>query len=63
MTTAESVGWHSIVRLWSSATRTDAHAFYEHVGYTNIKTQYSFIKPLDAAGEARRRGFIPDSSS
>jgi GNAT superfamily N-acetyltransferase len=54
---------HSIVRLWSSSTRTEAHAFYEHVGYTNIKTQYSFMKPLDAAGEARRRSFIPDYSS
>jgi GNAT superfamily N-acetyltransferase len=34
----------SMVRLTSSATRTAAHRFYEDIGYSNIKTQYSFIK-------------------
>ena len=53
----------SMVRLTSSATRTAAHQFYESLGYTNIKTQYSFMKPLDAAGVARRRSLIPDNSS
>jgi len=49
----------SMVRLSSSATRHAAHQFYEDVGYTNIKTQYSFIKPLDAAAAARLRVFVP----
>jgi GNAT superfamily N-acetyltransferase len=49
----------SIVRLASSATRKAAHRFYENLGYTNIKTQYSFIKPLDSAAAARVRTFVP----
>ena len=50
---------HSVVRLWSSLTRTEAHRFYERIGYSNIKTQYSFVKALDgddAKGFAR---FVP----
>jgi GNAT superfamily N-acetyltransferase len=38
----------SIVRLWSSAGRVSAHRFYEHLGYTHIKTQHAFAKSLDA---------------
>lgn len=49
----------SIVRLTSSATRKTAHRFYEDLGYTNIKTQYSFVKPLDAAAAERVRAFVP----
>jgi GNAT superfamily N-acetyltransferase len=49
----------SIVRLWSSATRTGAHRFYETVGYTRIKTQYSFAKSLATSGEGAFKGFIP----
>jgi GNAT superfamily N-acetyltransferase len=49
----------SIVRLWSSAARTAAHRFYEELGYTNIKTQYSFIKSLDGAGDPQLQMFIP----
>ena len=49
----------SIVRLTSSATRRGAHRFYEALGYTNIKTQYSFIKPLDPAAAARVSTFVP----
>jgi len=49
----------SMVRLTSSATRTAAHKFYEGLGYTNIKTQYSFIKPLDADAAARVQTFVP----
>ena len=49
----------SIVRLSSSAFRTESHRFYEHLGYANIKTQYSFVKPLDRAGEDAIRGFVP----
>lgn len=36
-----------VVRLRSSIGRTAAHQFYERAGYTNIKTQYSFVKSLD----------------
>jgi len=48
-----------VVRLSSAATRTEAHAFYQRAGYTNIKTQYSFIKPLDEAAAARVSSFVP----
>ena len=47
----------SVVRLWSSSGRTAAHQFYRALGYTNIKTQYSFVKSLDGAG--RLQGFVP----
>jgi GNAT superfamily N-acetyltransferase len=49
----------SMVRLSSSATRDAAHRFYETIGYTNIKTQYSFIKAVDPAATARIRAFVP----
>jgi GNAT superfamily N-acetyltransferase len=49
----------SIVRLTSSSTRTTAHRFYENLGYTNIKTQYSFVKPLDPVAATRVRTFVP----
>ena len=34
----------SLVRLSSNVKRVEAHAFYERVGYTNLKTQYAFAK-------------------
>jgi GNAT superfamily N-acetyltransferase len=49
----------SIVRLWSSASRAGAHRFYETVGYTKIKTQYSFAKSLEPGGERVFREFLP----
>jgi len=49
----------SIVRLTSSTTREGAHRFYEGLGYSNIKTQYSFAKPLDSAATARLQAFVP----
>ena len=49
----------SIVRLTSSVTRKAAHRFYEDLGYANIKTQYSFIRPLDSSAAARVRAFVP----
>ena len=52
----------AIVRLWSSATRTEAHRFYEHVGYMNVKTQLSFAKPLNGPARDALRGFVPDVS-
>ena len=44
----------SIVRLWSTTSRERAHRFYERLGYTRIKTQYSFAK---AVGADRHQGF------
>jgi len=49
----------SIVRLWSSSVRTASHRFYEDLGYTNIKTQYSFMKSVDTAGQEALRKFVP----
>jgi GNAT superfamily N-acetyltransferase len=45
----------SIVRLQSSSTRADAHRFYEGLGYTNIKTQYSFVKSVAGTSQDLRR--------
>jgi predicted N-acetyltransferase YhbS len=50
----------SVVRLSSTTTRTAAHEFYRRAGYTTIKTQYSFAKPVGSAGPATLRAFIPD---
>jgi GNAT superfamily N-acetyltransferase len=50
----------SVVRLSSSVRRTDAHAFYQHAGYTNLKTQYSFAKSIATAGPDVLRAFVPD---
>jgi len=44
-----------VVRLWSSSTRTEAHRFYQGLGYTNIKTQYSFAKSLAGTSQDLRR--------
>jgi GNAT superfamily N-acetyltransferase len=48
----------TVVRLRSSAARTAAHRFYEHVGYTNIKTQYAFAKSVDG-DERDFEAFVP----
>jgi predicted N-acetyltransferase YhbS len=49
----------AVVRLWSSDSRAAAHRFYEEMGFTNVKTQYSFVKPLDGASEDLVRAFVP----
>ena len=49
----------SLVRLRSTSTRTGAHRFYEHLGYTNVKTQYSFAKGVDAAGRDAVKRLAP----
>ena len=49
----------SIVRVWSSTLRTAAHQFYEHLGYTKVKTQHSFVKPLSADGLGEITRFVP----
>jgi GNAT superfamily N-acetyltransferase len=50
----------SMVRLWSSAVRTDSHRFYAALGYTNIKTQYSFAKPVGTPGNETLQSLVPD---
>jgi len=49
----------SVVRLWSSIARTEAHRFYEQLGYRNLKSQYSFVKSVGPRAEDDFRGFIP----
>jgi GNAT superfamily N-acetyltransferase len=49
----------SIVRVWSSTARTAAHRFYEHLGYTRVKTQHSFMKPVNSDGLVEIRRFVP----
>ena len=39
----------ALVRLRSTDARTEAHKFYEHLGYRRIKTQLSFAKAVDAS--------------
>ena len=48
-----------VVRLWSSAARTDAHRFYERLGSAHIKTQFSFAKSVDPAGRGDFAAFVP----
>jgi GNAT superfamily N-acetyltransferase len=42
---ANSRGYDEI-RLWSNVVRSEAHAFYEQLGYAPVKTSYVFSKPL-----------------
>ena len=49
----------SIVRVWSSTARSAAHRFYERLGYTNVKTLYSFVKPVNAAGLDEIKRLVP----
>ena len=49
----------ALVRLTSSAARTKAHRFYEGLGYVNVKTQYSFAKPLSADAATQLAKLVP----
>ena len=49
----------ALVRLTSSATRTKAHRFYEGLGYVNVKTQFSFAKPLNSEAAKRLGSLVP----
>jgi GNAT superfamily N-acetyltransferase len=49
----------AIVRIWSSANRTAAHEFYRELGYTKIKTQYSFVKSLIDNRSGNLNRFVP----
>ena len=48
-----------VMRLWSSTSRAPAHRFYEGLGYGSVKTQHSFVKPLDERGETRAARLVP----
>ena len=48
-----------VVRLSSSSVRTEAHRFYEHLGYEKLKVQYSFAKPVGPSHAADLRQFVP----
>jgi GNAT superfamily N-acetyltransferase len=48
-----------VVRLWSSAGRTEAHAFYERLGYTRIKSQFAFARALDPVRRNDLQKFVP----
>jgi len=48
-----------VLRLWSSTSRAPAHRFYTALGYRKVKTQYSFVKPLDERGEALAARLVP----
>ncbi|MBI2189659.1 MAG: GNAT family N-acetyltransferase [Acidobacteria bacterium] len=48
-----------VVRLWSSVGRTAAHRFYEHLGYTSIKTQYAFARAVDPGTPTDLATFAP----
>lgn len=41
------------LRLVSGETRADAHAFYQRLGFTGIKKQVNFRKPLPGRGAGR----------
>lgn len=61
---AEAEGWArqqgcAVIRLRSSSTRTPAHRFYEGLGYSNVKTQYSFVKALDSRGAEMAARLVP----
>lgn len=49
----------AIVRLWSSTARTAAHRFYEHLGYANLKSQFTFAKCIDPAQAGMLQSFRP----
>jgi GNAT superfamily N-acetyltransferase len=61
---AEAEAWAqsqgcSVMRLWSSTTRTPAHRFYAGLGYLQVKTQYSFVKPLGPGGADMAGRLVP----
>jgi len=49
----------SVVRVWSSEPRKEAHDFYARLGYTHIKTHFAFAKSLAADGQASLAGMVP----
>jgi N-acetylglutamate synthase-like GNAT family acetyltransferase len=49
----------SVMRLWSSQSRTAAHQFYESLGYARIKTQYAFAKVVQPAADDMLAKLVP----
>src|SRR5262245_13197851 len=49
----------SVVRRWSSVGRSEAHRFYEQLGYSNVKSQHVFVKSLDPAHPGDFGRFVP----
>jgi GNAT superfamily N-acetyltransferase len=49
----------ALVRLRSTDARTEAHRFYERLGYAKIKTQFAFAKSLDGDGGASLARLVP----
>jgi N-acetylglutamate synthase-like GNAT family acetyltransferase len=49
----------SLVRLSSTDARTEAHQFYQHLGYTKVKTQHSFAKAVDPEGQRLIARLVP----
>ena len=49
----------SLVRLRSTDARTEAHQFYQHLGYTKVKTQHSFAKAVDPEGQRLIARLVP----
>lgn len=42
-----------------AVTRTPAHRFYAGLGYAQVKTQYSFVKPLEPGGADMASRLVP----
>ena len=49
----------SVVRLTSSGARTEAHQFYERVGFARLRTQYAFAKSVGDEADGNLRRFVP----
>ena len=49
----------TILRVWSSAPREEAHAFYKHLGFSHIKTHFAFAKSLAPESDASRKKMVP----
>jgi GNAT superfamily N-acetyltransferase len=43
----------SILRLKTNVVRTEAHRFYENLGFLRTKTQYTYVKQLAQGGKAQ----------
>jgi GNAT superfamily N-acetyltransferase len=49
----------ALIRLSSSAGRVSAHRFYEHLGYTHVKTQHAFAKSVGEDPRATFERLVP----
>ncbi|KPL22156.1 MAG: hypothetical protein AMJ93_07880, partial [Anaerolineae bacterium SM23_84] len=44
-------GGSEVMYVRSRITRVDAHAFYKHLGYRELKTSLTFVKPLQRGSQ------------